>query len=311
MARPAHPTAATIGGRYQLLRRVGSGGSAHVWAALDATDGAEVALKLPRRDGGPEGLAGLRTEAAAAHRVRHPNVVRVLDHDDGAQPYLALELARDETLRHHLERDRLPVAGLTLLASDLLRALGAIHDAGLAHGDVKPTNVLQGLDGRWKLSDLGEAAPLAPVHGVTSVAPAVRGTAGYLAPERWAGRPATIESDLFALAVVLHEAATGALPAASVVQQARPRPTSQVLKVGDDSRIRTSFAEALSPALATDPLQRPSSAHELAGALDHAMRTAFHAELREDERWWAKGQRRGVRRGRAQSHGFTAAVRRR
>jgi serine/threonine-protein kinase len=263
------PVPELVAGRYTLHRLLGSGASGDVWEAFDAIHGANVALKLARPEATLTGARSLSGEAQVAARVHHPNVVAVIDHADGDEPFLAMELEAGRTLRDRLRSGRLPLAELRMLAHDLLHGLSAVHAAGIAHRDVKPTNVLHGTDGRWKLADFGIAAPLAPVYGVTRLATTVQGTQGYLAPERLTGRPASVASDLWAAAVVLHEAALGFRPTSS--GEADDSTPASVVRIGSDAPARSAFVRALRPALDPDPSRRPPSALRLACELERAL----------------------------------------
>jgi eukaryotic-like serine/threonine-protein kinase len=265
-----------IAGRYELDRCVGSGGSCDVWSARDGVDGRDVAVKLTRDLDPAAASVSLIVEARAAARVRHRNVVAVVDCGiDEARPFLAMELTDGRTLRDRLREGPLAVTELVRLAGDLLDALGAVHDAGLAHGDVKPMNLLRDAGGGWKLADFGAACPLAPVYGVSSLETTVVGTPGYLAPERLAGRTASIASDLYAAAVTLHEAATGVRPSPPTEVSTSPEVAPPIVQVGRRSPARHAFLEALSPCLDADPTIRPTSAPALAASLDLAVRSAY------------------------------------
>lgn len=201
------------GGRYTLLRLLGTGGMASVWVADDAQTGREVALKLLSDSLAldPAFVARFRREARLAAGLSHPNVVAVLDHDTGAdRPYLVMEYVPGGTVADRIAEGGLDRWDLRALAADLLRTLAYLHGVGVLHRDLKPANVLLGTDGRIRLTDFGVAA-LTESTRVTGTGELI-GTQRYLAPEVLAGHPADERSDLYACGVMLAECAGPDLP---------------------------------------------------------------------------------------------------
>lgn len=246
--------------RYVLLERLGAGGSAVVHRARDLRLEREVALKLLKVEPSVDQAADrLLSEARMLARVRHSGVVGLLDAGrHRGRPYLVTELVEGPTLAA-LARDRraLPWPAPRLLGQ-LAAALAHVHSLDVVHGDVKPSNVLLGLDGRARLIDFGIAhrrghGPDVPVpHG------AVLGSPAYLAPEVLAGGASTPAVDVHALGLVMLEI-LGARPrlAGSVqdVLAARRQPTP--LPAGLDPRWR----DLLAAMTAAEPLTRPSMRH--------------------------------------------------
>lgn len=204
--------------RYRLVRTLGRGQSGAVYLARDMELSREVAVKLLH----PHLLAEKRSAACArffaeariSASLRHPNIIAVLDADEGARR-LVMELCAGGTVREVL-RDRGPQSLRRALErhAQIVSALAAAHARGIVHRDVKPANLMFRRDpdapgAEVVLADFG-AAHLAGQEHPASSATAV-GTLAYMAPEqrRGAGEPS---SDLFAAAVVLYEMITGALP---------------------------------------------------------------------------------------------------
>ncbi|MCX4744853.1 serine/threonine protein kinase [Kitasatospora sp. NBC_01287] len=207
-----------IAGRYRLTAKLGAGGFGEVWEAHDETLGVNVAVKAVRVppaasvEEQAERLARAAREARNAARLRdHPNVVAV--HDvviDGGLPWTVMQLVAGTSLQEHLDaQGPLPVGRAVALASAMLSALGAAHDAGIVHRDVKPANVMLAGD-RILLTDFGIA-----VHqqdtALTGTGMLI-GSAEYMAPERARGQDALPASDLFSLGVMLYQAVEGFSP---------------------------------------------------------------------------------------------------
>jgi hypothetical protein len=179
---------------------------------MDRELGRQVAIKkVALAAANEEVRARLDREARVASRVRHPNLVEVLDvgvAPDGA-PYLVMEYVPGVTLESHLGK---PVDPARLLpwARDLAAALAALHGAGIVHRDVKPANVLIHEDGRALLTDLGLVRPVEATLEELTRTGAVPGTPLYLPPEVFRdARSAGPEGDLFALGCVIYKGLHG------------------------------------------------------------------------------------------------------
>lgn len=259
--------------RYALVRSLGAGGFAEVWLADDLRQHRQVALKLPR--GQRSGLTAAAPsppsrEFALAARLEHPHIVRVLGTGESeGEPYLVLEYVEGPSLRERLrDSGPLSIAEVQQLANQLTSALGHAHSRGILHNDIKPENILMGANGA-KLTDFGAAAGL--LTTVTAAAPAdFAATVAYLAPEVLQGEKPTPASDIYALGLVLYEAAAGRLPwsgstAAALAGQrmAAPAPPIETLVPNADGAL----SEALSRALWVEPAGRFQNAEEFGLAL--------------------------------------------
>ncbi len=200
--------------RYEILERLGSGGTGTVYLAEDSTLKRRVALKVLRsRFQAEEGesRALLVREAQALARLSHPNVVQVYDVCTyGDDFFLAMEYVPGRNLTEWMAAS--PHSARAVLEV-FLRAgegLAAAHAAGLIHQDVKPSNILVGEDGRVRITDFGFATleRLAPATSPEAQA----GTPAYLAPERFRGERGDARSDQFSFFVALLEALHGAKP---------------------------------------------------------------------------------------------------
>lgn len=227
----------TVGGRYRLLERIGSGGMGTVWRARDELMEREVAVKQPRLPGDPEddfhrrAAHRLHREARAAARVDHPCAVAIHDvvveagagaDPEGGLPWIVMELVRGESLHEVLKRGPLDPAEAARIGLAVLGALRAAHAVGIVHRDVKPANVLLGPPppptstergrphGRVVLTDFG----IAHIQGEESltVSGEFVGSLEFVAPERMAGRGGGPASDLWSLGVLLYAAVEGRSP---------------------------------------------------------------------------------------------------
>ena len=132
--------------RYELGAMIGAGGMGEVFEARDLRLDRRVAVKLLRSDPTihPREVARLKAEARLASRVHHPNVVEVLDAGVDAQPFVVMERLSGRTLRERLDAGRLEEHEVREVGKQILGGLAAIHDAAVAHRDVKPGNILEG-----------------------------------------------------------------------------------------------------------------------------------------------------------------------
>lgn len=265
-----------IDARYELGRRIGAGGWADVVEAYDRKLDRRVAVKL-LRDGvaDPRARERFLREARAAGGFVHPNVVMLFDtgvHED--QPFLVMELVEGQTLREVLdERTSLAVPEAVGVADSVLAALGAAHDRGLVHRDVKPGNVLVSRDGRVKLADFGIAKAMHDATEALTATGQVLGTPAYLSPEQAAGADATPASDVYATGVLLYEMLagdppfTGEHPMAVALAHQQTEPSPLVERRAD---VPAPIAAVVHRALEKDPGRRFADAREMRAALAEA-----------------------------------------
>jgi Protein kinase domain len=273
-----------IGDRYRIGLRLGRGGMADVYDAQDERLARPVAVKLLRPELAvhPDVRRRFEAEARAAARLSHPNVVAVHDTgDDGGRAYIVMERLPGDTLADRIAAGPVDQVWLRRVALEVLAALGAAHAAGIVHRDVKPGNILMSSDGRAKVADFGIAKTVEPLAGTGTTTLAERdltatgmviGTPAYLAPERIDGHPATAQSDLYAVGVVMYEALTGrkAFPGTTplaVAYSARhePPPDPRLIRPDADPRM----VAVVGQAMAHDPAARFVSAGAMMSALGH------------------------------------------
>ena len=200
--------------RYHVRSRIAHGGMATVYLATDTRLDREVALKVMHADLARDAdfVGRFIGEAKSVARLSHPNIVAVYDQgSDGQYLYLAMEYVPGRTLRALLrERGWLPWHEALNVIDPVLAGLAAAHQAGIAHRDVKPENVLLTADGRVKVVDFGLARASAAVGNTR--AGMIIGSVAYIAPEQVTGAPSDARSDVYAAGVVLFEMLTGRQP---------------------------------------------------------------------------------------------------
>lgn len=203
----------TAVGPYRLLGRLGSGGMGRVYLGRSA-GGRTVAVKIvhPHFALDEEFRARFRREVEAARRVGGAWTAPVLDADpDAAVPWVATAYAAGPSLTAAVTDDGpLPAPSVRVLGAGLAEALAAVHELGLVHRDVKPSNVLLTLDGPL-LIDFGIARATDGTASLTSTGVSI-GSPGYMAPEQILGKGVSGASDVFSLGAVLAYAANGASP---------------------------------------------------------------------------------------------------
>jgi serine/threonine-protein kinase len=204
-----------LGGRYEILERIGHGGQAMVFRAHDQRLGRTVAVKIlgAHVASDPDAVQRLEREARAAASLNSPHVVPVFDvgADEDGRPYLVMEYVPGGTLAAAVAgRLPLPAATIVEYGRQIAEGLAAAHATGLIHRDVNPHNVLMTPEGWLKVTDFGVAKVTGSV-GLTQTG-LILGTAVAMAPEQAQGRPATPASDVYGLGVLLFELATGRPP---------------------------------------------------------------------------------------------------
>ena len=209
-----------LGGRYRVLARIGSGGMAEVFRARDEVLDREVAVKVFRAEqvahDDAHGVERQQLEVAALARLNHPNLIQLFDGSigDGPHAYIVMELIDGPPLSARIADGPLPEPSVREIGIQVAGGLAYVHSQGMVHRDVKPDNILLGVDRsdddstvRARLSDFGIVRLLGSER-LTSVNFTL-GTASYLAPEQARGSDVAPPTDIYSLGLVLLEALTG------------------------------------------------------------------------------------------------------
>lgn len=258
--------------RYEILDKLGEGGMAVVYKAIDKVLEREVALKFL-----PEGVTQaaasydlFEREAKSAAGINHPNIITIYDFGqlDG-RPFICMELLDGISLDDLLQKatgNKVPLNVFFQVFDDLLSALDTAHGRGLVHRDVKPSNVMVTRQGLLKLMDFGIAKEIDPEKSTM-----IAGTPYYMAPEQFSGKGIDHRTDVFAVGVTMYLCATGKLPFEGFMRIEPPRPPRELTHLPD------SLDKVIMWCLSFEPDKRPQSSFEV---LQNLRR--IHRELKRD-----------------------------
>lgn len=261
-------TGRILDGRYAIEERVGEGGMAYVYRAIDRQTQQVVAIKvlMSRLAGDRESVARLKREAQLALKLNHPNCCGLLAYGEAnGLPYLVMPFLDGESLSRRESRvGPMPVAEALPILIQLCRGLQHAHDAGVLHRDLKPENVMlvPGPSGeRAVVMDFGLAKEriVGTEADRLTATGIVLGTPEFMSPEQVRGRQLDPRSDVYALAVLAFELLTGELPFEGATAQetmlnhltGRPRRLRAI-----DSRLDEALDAAIDRALKLDPADR-------------------------------------------------------
>jgi serine/threonine protein kinase len=262
-------------GRYHLLEKIGEGGMAVVYKALDTTLQRHVAVKviLPYREHSSKFLARFKREARALARLSHPNILKIFDFGEfDNQPYLVTEYVSGGTLKDWIKGKPISWQKAAQTLAHVARALEAAHAQGIIHRDVKPSNILMANGRDPMLSDFGIAKLIEgddETADLTGSGVGI-GTPDYMAPEQGVGN-ADERSDIYGLGVIFYQMVTGRLPYEADTPlavmlkkstQPMPRPTQYI------PSLPTSVENVLIKALAREPANRYTNMGAFAAALE-------------------------------------------
>ncbi len=273
-------------GHYRIVEKIGEGGMGVVYLGRDEVLHRDVALKVVKRDVGPDQTINqnLLHEARASSSLSHPNICTIYEvgETDG-ELYIVMELVEGKSLRMLSGEVGLPAESVLRYGVQIASALVRAHDKGIVHRDLKCANILVTSEGLVKVLDFGLAKRIG--GGISQATTwtlesaqeksTVSGTLPYMAPEVLRGEGADYRSDLWALGVVLYEAACGSLPfggrtafeISSAILSELPKPLGPPVPPG--------LWAIIQRCLAKDPMQRYQRASEVQAALEAVQSTVI------------------------------------
>jgi len=263
-----------LGKRYQVVEKIGDGGTAFVFKGMDNLLNRHVTVKVLRPEyvSDQDFVRRFRREAQAAASLSHPNIVSIYDvgEEDGIR-YIVMEYIQGQSLKELIDDlGRLPVRMAVDYACQIAHALSKAHKHGIIHRDIKPHNILIGEDGRLKVTDFGIAQ--AVTASTVTYSDAFLGSVHYFSPEQASGGQTDEKSDIYSLGIVLYEMLTGKVPysgdspvsvALKHLQEPFPKPREI------NSQIPIPVERIIRKAVEKNPENRYASAREMTGELSN------------------------------------------
>ncbi len=288
VSRGGHPVAAelregSVLGNYQLERLLGEGSMGRVFQARHSRLGRQVALKVLKpehaRDSGF--VQRFFQEARTVNQINHEHIVEIFDFVDegeGGHVYCVMELLRGQSLATLVKEEQLTLARIQRICVQVCAALGAAHQVGVVHRDIKPDNLFithrSGQPDFVKVLDFGVAKLLTSEGNTTGTMDGtIIGTPAYMAPEQAAGLPVDARSDVYAVGNILYELLAGHPPFQApafgqlVVQIITQPPPPLPTHLSSGEPMPPQLAELVMRCLAKEPEARPQSLAEVTTAL--------------------------------------------
>jgi len=205
-------TGMLIGGRYEILNKIGSGGMSVVFKGRDQKLNRFVAVKVLKSEYREDKnfVRKFREEAQAAACLAHPNIVNVYDvGEEAGDHYIVMELVEGITLKNYIERKgKLTIKEATSIGIQVSMGLEVAHNNEIVHRDIKPQNIMISKDGKVKVMDFG----IAKAATSETIASNAMGSVHYTSPEQARGGYSDAKSDIYSLGIVMYEMVTGRVP---------------------------------------------------------------------------------------------------
>lgn len=201
-----------ISGRYEIMGRIGAGGMADVYKAIDRKLNRYVAVKVLKREFREDEsfVRKFQTEAQSAAGLQHPNIVNVFDvGEDRGLYYIVMELVEGITLKDYIQKKvRLTPKEVISIAVQVCAAMEMAHSHKIVHRDIKPQNIMISKEGKVKVTDFG----IAKATSSNTISTNVMGSVHYTSPEQARGGYSDAKSDIYSLGITMYEMITGELP---------------------------------------------------------------------------------------------------
>ena len=261
-------TGKTLNGRYKIQTLIGTGGMAAVYLANDLILDRLVAIKVLRLDfrQNNDAMRRFRREALSATQLTHPNIVGVYDVGQSQEMnYIVMEYVEGTDLKDYIrQRGALHPIEAVRIMMQIVSAIAAAHQNRIIHRDIKPQNILIDREGNVKITDFGIAVALSDTS--LTQTNTLLGSVHYLSPEQARGGMATIQTDIYALGIVLYELLTGRVPfdgesAVSIALKHFQEPLPPV--VNPTAMVPQSLENIVLKATAKDPMNRYRSCYEM------------------------------------------------
>lgn len=201
-----------IGNRYEVVEKVGTGGMADVYRAMDHRLNRYVAVKILKNEYSEDTkfVTKFRQEAQAVACLSHPNVVAVYDvGEEQGMHFIVMEFVEGITLKSYIEKKgKLSVREAVGIGIQIASGLEAAHNSHIIHRDIKPQNILISRDGTAKVTDFG----IAKAASSNTITASAMGSVHYISPEQARGGFSDEKSDVYSLGVTMYEMLSGTLP---------------------------------------------------------------------------------------------------
>src|SRR6266699_1470630 len=283
--------------RFEITESIHRSGMSTVFKAADRQTGETVALKVPlmNLEADPAFYSRFEREEEIGKALDHPGILKIIPVEQKSRPYIVMEFVKGETLDRLMQTvGILPISDTLKIASRLCDALQYMHEHGVIHRDMKPSNIMLCDDGSLRIMDFGIAKTEAMRRITFGGFSPTMGTPDYMAPEQIKGKRGDQRTDIYSLGAILYETLTGQVPFQGpnvyAVMNARlvgdPPPPRKL-----NPEISPQIEEIILHAMERDPFKRYPSAAAMKAELDSpeiVQLTGRHQRLQHARPWKRK-----------------------
>lgn len=271
--------------RYQIVEKLGAGGTAIVYRGQDMLLNRAVTIKILREEfvNNSELVRRFRHEAQAVASLSHSNIVSVYDVGyEESMHYIVMEFVEGESLKEYIKRKGpLRLSEACNIITQILAGVQHAHEHGIVHRDIKPHNILLGVDGRAKVTDFGIAVGMSDVTMTYNSTTRIMGSVHYISPEQVQGQSATDRSDIYSCGVVFYEMLTGRVPyqGETPISIAMQHVQGELILPNQvNPQVPASISYVVTRAMRRNPDTRYESAAEMADAVRSAYQSVQEGE---------------------------------